>query len=993
VVYLRSLLLLVLLLALSSVARSQDRCAITYLQKLQNRPKDADRKFEEWIQKLGQTKAQGGAAAQRRSAYVIPVVVHVIHNGDNDETNIPDEQIESQIRVLNADFNRQNADANQTPAMFAGVAGSLNIQFVLAKRTPEGIATNGIMRVQGPKTTWRASDNYQLKSLSYWPAEDYLNIWVCNLEDYLGYAQFPQTTLVDGLENASTNRLTDGVVINYTAFGSIEDGNFNLDTKYNKGRTTTHEVGHFFGLRHIWGDDDGDCGNEGDYVSDTPDQAGQTFNCPSHPQSSCSTTKMFQNYLDYTNDGCMNLFTQGQADRMSIIIENSPRRKSLLESNGDLPPDPVANDVGIRAIVSPASRICDGTSVIPEVEIRNYGNNVITSVEVELLINNVSVESTAYSGSLDELSSVTLQFSTVSIGTGSTKFTFRITGTNGTADGNGLNDELIQNVIVPEAVDPPLFEPFTGLPQNWQTTNPDQLITWDLADTPIGGSPNTSLMMNFYDYEDQEGEIDIITTPSINLTEVQEAILTFSVAHARYQQSNDGLKVILLEECDSDINNGVVLYDKAGSALATTSSSNNAFKPVSSSAWRTEVLNLSAYAGQRIQLAFVGVNDWGNNLYIDNIRVVTDALPDLVLTEITNPSPATCSRQTSPRIKVRNSGSTVSSFTLRYTVNGVAMTYEAVSTIESSAEAEISLPPVTLADGENELTFEITDVDGLADVNPEDNTKTIYTGFTQQTTTVPFREDFESDAEGNWLVISPNLGIEWDSRSVANNRSVVHAGFSNTVIGNEAWVVSPTFDLSNSEDATLFFDLSYALRNTITDRLEIRASTGCDLPFDQELASYSGNALSQKTSSTEWVPGTEDWDRSRSVSLSDLVGEKNVRIAFVAVNNNGNNLYLDNIELFLGRSFEKVPVEGLYSIYPNPNTSLAPTMVSFNLAEPLPVEIDVIDGTGKIVSHTSFTNVLNQNIPLELTDVPNGLYLARVSIDGKSYVTRFILSR
>ena len=301
-----------------------------------NFQKENEQKFEEWLEKkIDRRIDQTSIGRTAIDYYEVQVVVHVIHNGETigQGTNISTEQIMSQLDVLNLDFNRLNNDATNTPTEFTTVAGRMNIKFALAQHDPQGNTTNGINRVQGPKPDWIMGDDKELKALSYWNANNYLNIWVCNLTDVAGYTQFPVSTL-PGLENTSSNPLTDGIVIRYHAFGSSDYGSFNLDYGLDKGRTTTHEVGHFLGLRHIWGDG-ADC-NGTDYVGDTPPQSKSSTNCPVHPQLQCPAENprpaMFQNFLDLTNDECMNLFTKGQVIRMQTVLENSPRRASLLSA-------------------------------------------------------------------------------------------------------------------------------------------------------------------------------------------------------------------------------------------------------------------------------------------------------------------------------------------------------------------------------------------------------------------------------------------------------------------------------------------------------------------------------------------------------------------------------------------------------------------------------------------------------------------------------------
>ncbi|WP_143959647.1 M43 family zinc metalloprotease [Litoribacter populi] len=276
----------------------------------------------------------------------VPVVVHVLHTGQPIGTglNISEAQIQSQIDVLNEDFRRLNADASNTPVAFQGVASDPEIEFVLACIDPNGNPTNGILRVQTNVNSFTlvenpdGSVNEEATGIKFaptgspaWPAERYLNIWVCNLgNDLLGYAQFP--------DMMATQPETDGAVVRTTSFGRIG----NVSAPFDQGRTATHEVGHWLNLWHTWGQ--GGCGSD-DFVIDTPNQFGPNFNCPSHPQVSCSSNDMFMNYMDYTDDGCMNIFTQGQRNRMRALFSGGGVRSSFVDSPYGFtisgPPDPV----------------------------------------------------------------------------------------------------------------------------------------------------------------------------------------------------------------------------------------------------------------------------------------------------------------------------------------------------------------------------------------------------------------------------------------------------------------------------------------------------------------------------------------------------------------------------------------------------------------------------------------------------------------------------
>jgi len=243
----------------------------------------------------------------------IPVVFHIVWNTNAE--NISDAQVQSQLDILTEDFRRLNSDADGTWSQ----ATDTEIQFCMASVDPNGNPTNGITRTNTSTSSFSANDNMKFNSSGgkdAWPAGDYLNFWVCDLSGgLLGYAQFPGGA-------AST----DGVVCDYQYVGDIGTAT----APFNLGRTGTHEVGHWLNLRHIWGD--GNC-NADDFVSDTPVSDASNVGC-AIGHVSCGTTDMVQNYMDYSDDACMNLYTVGQRDRMRALFDPGGFRESLLSSNG-----------------------------------------------------------------------------------------------------------------------------------------------------------------------------------------------------------------------------------------------------------------------------------------------------------------------------------------------------------------------------------------------------------------------------------------------------------------------------------------------------------------------------------------------------------------------------------------------------------------------------------------------------------------------------------
>lgn len=321
----RKFLLAIVLLFCMQVY-GQVRCGselnLTELQQTDTARYQRIMSLEKRIQKSVSESVMSRSSEQ--SPIIIPVVVHIVYN--NSVQNISDEQVYSQIQVLNEDYSRLNSDKANTPKAFEGIAGNANITFKLAEVDPYGQSTTGITRTVTAVNKFYQDDDgvkfYAQGGHNAWNTRRFLNIWVCNIwtryngadEELLGYAQFPS--------DFYTSPNTDGVVINYKAFG--RDGS--AVAPYNKGRTATHEIGHWLNLRHIWGDDGYvGCHCDGsDEVDDTPNQSVATGGCPSFPLTDCCTMSspgvMFMNYMDYSDDACLNMFTKGQVERMRAVF-------------------------------------------------------------------------------------------------------------------------------------------------------------------------------------------------------------------------------------------------------------------------------------------------------------------------------------------------------------------------------------------------------------------------------------------------------------------------------------------------------------------------------------------------------------------------------------------------------------------------------------------------------------------------------------------------
>ena len=364
---------------------------------------------------------------------VIPVVVHVLHVGENigNGSNISDAQVQSALVALNEDFRKiagTNGDGN---------GADVGIEFCLALRDPDGNSTNGIIRSDASSIPsyldegigvgqGSGADEVTVKSFSVWPKDDYLNIWIVNeIEDndggsgIQGFAYFP------------FNSVKDGVTLLHNSFGTI--GNLKNYTDMN--RTTSHEVGHFLGLYHTFQNstdcDETNCESQGDRVCDTP----VTVINSSCSSPECSGTQQIENYMDYTGQTCKNMFTEGQKVRMRFTLFEE--RGSLLESLGCVPVSEY--DASVSSVNYPTGSLCSG-NIFPEVTITNYGGQDLTSLEIQHSVDNGAIESFDWSGNLAPGASELVTLPLVSVGSGTHIFYANSASPNGGSDEYSSND-------------------------------------------------------------------------------------------------------------------------------------------------------------------------------------------------------------------------------------------------------------------------------------------------------------------------------------------------------------------------------------------------------------------------------------------------------------------------------------------------------------------------------------------------------------------------
>jgi hypothetical protein len=581
----------------------------------------------------------------------IPVIVHVVLTNPN---IITEAQVDALINRLNLDYAGLNPDSTNGSA-FYGVRGHSKIRFARARRTPAGQLTNGIERRVG--LTQIEIDTYQpikhtsAGGLDPWDINQYYNLWVgsAGSSGLLGIA--PAIGKGNATETTNSSVGIDGICVDYRAFstGCFSEANFNM------GRTVVHEIGHNLGLLHIFsgctaGDDFDAIDNVlpasmiGAGSDDTPSQSVETSGCLSGPsQSDCGTgAKMYQNYMDYTDDACYSMFTKKQVERMEYILENY--RSGYITSLGATPPTTIAAlDISPSAMLSPGGvefnntncsiitygvPMCAG-NVTPRIEVTNNGTSTITSLTVSAQVNSgTPVTSTITGLNITTGSTAFVSLPSVALITGTNTIKFTTSAPNGGTDAVSGNDVMTQTVTIASPVASPITESMEGTfpPASFSVVNVDGDTTWRRA--APGRSSSYSLFINNWDNENVGSLDDFRSVPMNLVAGADSLVISFDQAYKFYRNTSgssvitDTLQVLVTNDCGATYSS---VFKKGGATLSVAGGINTEYTTPIASDWRNERIALSGsvLTPGRLNVIFRNKDGYGNNLFLDNINITS----------------------------------------------------------------------------------------------------------------------------------------------------------------------------------------------------------------------------------------------------------------------------------------------------------------------------------------------------------------------------------
>lgn len=984
---------------------------------------EGERRYQAYLQR----KALG--KIQQPDTLIIPIVFHLVDE-DSRLAWITDRNIYDQVEMLNDGYNGLKSDEykNVIPNQIYNRKGSIPIKFVLARRTPAGILTSGIERRSNTTPGRIDIKSTATGGLDAWDTEKYLNIWVGtftgNDDNLLGVSTFPFTT-TEGPQ---------GVVVSIATLPYTSNVSRSYYPIYSEGATLIHEIGHYFYLWHTFGDLSY-CNNQDFRLQPgwpLPDSAGLSADdTPSEKQDNntiygnpsvnffdgCTTEtfgEMYGSFMNYFDDRALFMFSNGHRKRVEACIDLY--RSNLANSNGAIAPTPI-NDAYVVSVTpygSPERKIQILNNVPLTVRLRNYGNQVLNSVKLNLLVDGNTVLQHVYALNLDPGKDTDINLGPLNLTAGNRILTIYSSDPNGGLDNFNANDTLQSFVsVVPPPIAAPYNQNFNGgifPPAGWQIWNPNNDGTWSSSST--SGYPEAgSATMQFRNFSGA-GQLDELVMPALDMGTSDSSVLSFNYAYAVYNNSIvstwDGLEIYLSND---NGRNYQLIYKKTGNFLKTLATNQTtAFTalPTESSKWAQENINLTKYLnGNPLLIKFRATNAKGNNLYIDNVAVsaVTSLNRDVQAISISGVPQYVCGEMPTPSATFRSNGKdTLKSLVVSYRINNGSVVQKSWSgTLTQSQSALIAFDKIpNLNPGSYLLTVYTSQPNGIDDEFTANDTISTWF-YVMGRATTPVSESFESSGfpPNQWVLQQNGNGHSWDRTTSAasdGSASVMISNFQFNMEGKSDNLISPVVAANSTYDSLFVsFDYAYAPGSNYPgttgnpeDTLNVKVTLDCGQTFTSIFKDF-GNSLvtvpnpeSRKNSS--FVPGADDWKNAR-IYLDPTIGKSDYQIFFESKGNHRNNLFIDNIKIF-GIVVPPLLKEQGYLLYPSPFQN---QLIVRNYQQPTDLKsVQIFNAVGQLIWQQQFQGDAQKQIFVNTSGWERGIYIVKMIYTSKTIVGRVL---